>query len=85
MKEFIDLIVKNKYVIVCVAIIVLLYMLGIIEFLADLAILCILIGLAIYVGKKLQDGESFFKDLFKDKFKKKDSNVFYYKDSDKDE
>ena len=33
MKEFLDYVVKNKWVIICVAVVVVLYALGIVEFL----------------------------------------------------
>ncbi len=64
MKEFLDYVVKNKYVIICIAIVVVLYALGIVEFFMKAIILVALLGLAIYVGKKLQDNESYFKDIF---------------------
>lgn len=84
MKDFIDYIVKNKYVIICVGIVVALYAFGLVEFLSKVIILVGLIILAVFVGKKLQDNEHFFKDLFA-KVKTKTEgvrkeNIYYYKD-----
>lgn len=80
MKDFLDYIIKNKYVIICIAIVVLLYALGIVEFLTKVIILAILLGAAIFVGKKLQDNESFFKDIWFNIKQKRDNNVYYYQE-----
>lgn len=77
MKDFIEYIKKNKYVIVCVTIVVIMYALGIVEFLTKAIILLALIALAIFIGKKLQDNENFLKDLF-NKIRNKDSEGVYY-------
>ena len=82
MKDFVDYIVKNKYVIICVSIVVVLYALGIVEFLTKILILFALIALAVFVGKKLQDNEGKLNELF-DYFKNKryKNNVYYYQDN----
>ena len=81
MRDFLDYIIKNKYVIICVAIVVVLYALGIVELLSRLVVLLVLLGLGIFVGKKLQDNESFFKDLFNNfKNKRNSDNVYYYQE-----
>lgn len=83
MKEFFDYIIKNKYVIICIAIVVVLYALGIVEFLTKAVILIVLLGFAIFVGKKLQDNESYFKDLFNNiKSRRNVNNVYYYQKKD---
>lgn len=84
MKDFLDYIIKNKYVIICIAIVVLLYALGIVEFLTKVIILAILLGAAIFVGKKLQDNESFFKDIWFNIKQKRDNNVYYYQEKKDD-
>lgn len=87
MKDFIDYIVKNKYVIICVSIVVVMYALGIVEFLSKLIILAALIVLAVFVGKKLQDNEGNIRDIF-DNFKRTRNvdNVYYYQEKkDKEE
>ncbi len=85
MKDFIDYVVRNKYVIICVSIVVILYALGIVDLLTKIIILFALIALAVFVGKKLQDNESFFKDMFSNfkKFRSGD-NVYYYQKKDDD-
>ena len=70
MKDFVDYVVKNKYVIICVSIVVVLYALGIVELLTKILILFALIALAVFVGKKLQDNEGKINELF-DYFKNK--------------
>lgn len=83
MKDFVDYIIKNKYVIICVSIVVVLYALGIVEFLTKAIIVVALIALAIFVGKKLQDNEGKINELF-DYFKNKKykDNVYYYQDKE---
>ena len=77
MKDLIDYIVKNKYVIICIAVVVVLYALGIVDFLA-------LIIAAIWLGKKLQDNEGHLKDFFNfSKFRNFKDNVYYYQENKK--
>ena len=64
MKDFLEYIKKNKYVIICVSIVVILYALGIVEFLTKIIILFGLIALAVFVGKKLQDNEGKISEVF---------------------
>lgn len=85
MKDFFDYIVKNKYVILCVLIVVILYALGIVDFLTKALILIALVGAAIFVGKKMQDNEGKILDIFKtvkDKVKKEE--VYYYQEKKDD-
>ena len=83
MKDFWDYVVKNKYVIICVLIVVVLYAIGIVDFLTKAIILVALIGLAIFVGKKIQDNEGKIKDVF-NYFKNREykDNVYYYQKKD---
>jgi|GEM_PF-1652064 len=81
-KEMIEYILKNKYVIICVAIVVLLYALGVIEFITKFVVLIILVAVAIYVGKKLQDNESILKNFFNFRGFKNEDNVYYYQDKE---
>ena len=83
MKDFVDYVVKNKYVIICVSIVVVLYALGIVELLTKILILFALIALAVFVGKKLQDNEGKISELF-DYFKNKKykDNMYYYQDKE---
>lgn len=83
MKDFLDYVVKNKYVIICVSIVVALYALGIVEFLTKVLILFALIALAVFVGKKLQDNEGKINEVFNYfKNKKYKDNVYYYQDKE---
>lgn len=83
MKEIVDFIVKNKYIIICVSIVVILYALGVIEILSKLIILLFLVIIAVFVGKKMQENEDFLKNCFdfiKNKTYKRD--VYYYQKKD---
>ena len=64
------------------SIVVVLYALGIVELLTRVVILVGLIGLAVFIGKRLQDNEGKFKDVF-NYFKNKEykNNVYYYQDN----
>lgn len=85
MKDFWDYVVKNKYIIICVGIVVILYALGIVELLTKVVILIVLIGVAVFVGKMLQDHEGNIKDLFGNlKNKAHGENVYYYQNSNDD-
>lgn len=81
-KDVIDYILKNKYVILCVLLVVLLYAFGVIGFITKFGILLILVVAAIFVGKKLQDNENLIKKFFNFKGFKSDDNVYYYQDKD---
>lgn len=81
MKDFTDFIKRNKYVIICVLIVVLLYATGLIHVIWDFVVLLALVVLAVYVGKRLQENDRPFKEFFsKFKFSKKDNddNIYYY-------
>ena len=81
MKDFTDFLKRNKYIIVCVLVVVLLYATGLIKVIGDFIVLLALVVLAIYIGKRLQDNDRPFKEFFsKVKFSKKDNddNIYYY-------
>ena len=84
MKEFWDFIVKNKYIIICVLVVVILYALGIVGWLVQVLLLIALVLLAIYIGKRLQDDDSILKNIFRPETWKKEekmgNNVYYYQD-----
>lgn len=80
LKDLMEYILKNKYVIMCVAIIVLLYALGVVDFITKFIVLLVLIAAAIYVGKKLQDNESTLKKIFRFRGSRDDDNVYYYQE-----
>ena len=78
MKEFLDYVVKNKWVIICVAVVVVLYALGIVEFLTKAVILVALLAGAVYLGKFIQDHEDNILDFFKGKGRQQE--VYAYKE-----
>ena len=80
MKDFLDYILKNNYVIICVTFVVILYALGVVELLTKAIILLALIAGAIFLGKKIQDNEGTIKEFLHGKGFKQE--VYYYKDSD---
>ncbi len=79
MRDFWDYVVKNKYVIICVSIVVILYAFGVVEFLTKAIILFALIAGAVFLGKKIQDNEETIKDFVRNKGFKHE--VYYYKDN----
>lgn len=81
MKDFLDYVVKNKWVIICVAIVVVLYALGIVEFLTKAVILVALLAGAVYLGKFIQDHEDNVKDFFKGRGRQQE--VYVYKEEKK--
>lgn len=90
MKDLLDYVIKNKYVIICVTLVVILYALGVIEFFTKAIILFLLVGCAIFIGKKMQDNENMIKHIFNFKFVRRDDfnakynekdNVYYYQDN----
>lgn len=80
MKDFVDYVLKNKYVLICVAIVLVLYAFGIVEFLTKIIILVALLAGAVYVGKKIQDNEEVIKNFFANKgFGKRET--YYYEEN----
>ena len=55
MKDIWDNIVKNKYIILFVSIVVVLYALGVFEYILKFALLVVFIALAVFAGKKVQE------------------------------
>lgn len=82
MKDFLEYVAKNKYVIICVTIVVALYALGVIEFLSKALVLLALVAIAVFIGKKLQDNDEFFKNIFNIKRYKEYKDVYYYQSKD---
>lgn len=79
MKDFWDYVVKNKYVIACVLIVIVLYALGVVEFLTKAVVLLALLAGAIFLGKKIQDNEESVINFLKGKgFKEQE--VYYYRE-----
>ncbi len=64
LNKFVDFIVKNRYVILFVAVVVLLVWTGVIKALIEIIVTLFLVLLAIYAGKKIQEDGSYFKKIF---------------------
>ncbi len=79
LREILDFIVKNKYIITLVVIVLFLYAIGLLKVLAEVVVLVLLVAIAVFFGKKLQDGEFSIKDKFNSNSEfKKQGNVYYY-------
>ena len=71
--SFLDFIVKNRYVILFVSIVLILLFTGIISMLMELIFSAFLIMLAIYLGKRIQEDA----DYLKRKFNREKANLEY--------
>ncbi len=78
--SFIDFIIKNKYIILFVTIVLILSWLGIIRALIEIGFTVFLILLAIYVGKRIQEDDEYIKRMFKDK----EEVIYKVKDDEED-
>jgi len=78
--SFIDFILNNRYIILFVTIVLLLAWLGIIRVLIEIGIVVFLILLAVYLGKRIQEDETYIKRMFKDK----DDVVYKVKNDDEE-
>lgn len=63
-ESFIDFIVRNRYVIICVAIVLILAFTGVIKMLMEVLFTVLLIIGAIYIGKRIQEDERFISRIF---------------------
>lgn len=70
--SFIDFIIKNRYIILLVTIVLVLSWLGVIKALIEIGVTVFLILLAIYIGKRIQEDDAYIKKMFNDK-----ENVVY--------
>ena len=81
LRKILDFIIKNKYILTFVVIILFLYAIGVLKVLAEIIVLVLLVIMAIYFGKKIQDGNFNIKDIFKSNGEfKKQGNVYYYQE-----
>ena len=77
--SLLDFIIRNRYVIICIAIVLILAFTGIIGKLMEIIFTVLLILLAIYVGKRIQEDEEYISRIFR---KKKDEVKYTVKDED---
>ena len=80
--SFLDFIIRNRYVIICVSIVLILAATGIISMLVEVAVTVLLIIGAIYLGKRIQEDDQYISRLFK---RKKDEVKYTVKDDDSKE
>lgn len=63
-ESFIDFIVRNRYVIICVAIVLILAFTGVIKMIMEVLFTALLVVGAIYIGKRIQEDERFISRIF---------------------
>ena len=79
--SFLDFIIRNRYVIICVTIVLLLAFTGIIGMLLEVIFTVLLVIGAIYLGKRIQEDDEYISRVFK---KRKDEIKYTVKDEDKE-
>ncbi|MEG0073239.1 MAG: hypothetical protein RR922_03090 [Clostridia bacterium] len=67
---FLNFLLKNKYVIVCLIIAFVLISTGIIKTIVNIAITVLVLMIAVYIGKKMQEDKDFLRKIFEDKKEK---------------
>ena len=80
--SFIDFIVRNRYIIICVTIVLILVATGIIRMLMEVLFTALLIIGAIYLGKRIQEDDEYITRIFK---KRTDEVKYTVKDDDSKE
>ena len=78
-ESFLDFIIRNRYIIICVTIVLILAATGIIRILIEILFTVALIIGAIYLGKRIQEDEEYISRVFK---KKKDEVKYTVKDDE---
>lgn len=77
--SFLDFIVRNRYIIICVTIVLILAATGIIRMLIEILFTVALIIGAIYLGKRIQEDDEYISRIFK---KRKDEVKYTVKDDE---
>lgn len=80
--SFLDFIIRNRYIIICVTIVLILAATGIIRMLIEILFTVALIIGAIYLGKRIQEDDEYISRVFK---KKKDEIKYTVKDDESKE
>ena len=80
--SFIDFIVRNRYIIICVTIVLVLVATGIVRMLMEVLFTALLIIGAIYLGKRIQEDDEYITRIFK---KAKGEVKYTVKDDDSKE
>jgi len=80
-ESFLDYIIRNRYVILCVTIVIILAVTGVIGALIEIGFIVLLIIGAIYLGKRIQEDDDFIARTFR---RKKDEITYVIKDDDEE-
>ena len=80
-ESFLDYIIRNRYVILCVTIVIILAVTGVIGALIEIGFIVLLIIGAIYLGKRIQEDEDFISRTFK---RKKEEITYVIKEDDEE-
>ena len=81
-ESFLDYIIRNRYVIICVTIVLILAFTGIISMIIEILFTAALIIGAIYLGKRIQEDDEYITRIFK---KRTDEVKYTVKDDDSKE
>ena len=81
-ESFLDYIIRNRYVILCVTIVIILAVTGVISALIDILVVVLLIIGAIYLGKRIQEDNEYISRTFK---KRKEEITYIIRDNDDEE
>lgn len=79
--SFLDFIIRNRYVIICVTIVLILAFTGVIGMLIEVIFTVLLVIGAIYLGKRIQEDDEYISRVFK---KRKEEIKYTVKDDDKE-
>lgn len=79
--SFLDFIIRNRYVIICVTIVLILAFTGIIRMLIEVIFTVLLVIGAIYLGKRIQEDDEYISRVFKNR---KAEIKYTVKDDDKE-
>ncbi len=80
-ESFLDYIIKNRWVILCVTIVLFLVFTGIVKFLVEALITVALLVGAIYIGKRIQEDNEYISRAFK---RRKEEIKYTVKDDDEE-
>ncbi len=80
-ESFLDYIIKNRWIILCLVIVCVLIYTGIVKFIVEALITVALIIGAIYIGKRIQEDNEYISRAFK---RRKEEIKYTVKDDDKE-
>lgn len=79
--KFIDYIISNRYVILCVGIVLVLLFTGILKYIFEAIVVVILLALAVYIGKRIQEDQTYIRQNIS---KRKDKVEYTVKDDERE-